>query len=112
VVLILVKLPPTYFQDPQRRQLWIDHHPAVRLFLHLLKNLLGLGLIAAGGLLSVPGVPGQGILTIVIGIVLLDFPGKCHWERKIVSHPPVRGAINRIRHAFGQPPLQLPADDR
>jgi hypothetical protein len=110
VGLVLVKLPSTYFLDRPRRQLWIDHHPAIRLILHLLKNLLGLSLIVAGILLSVPGIPGQGILTIVIGIMLLDFPGKLRWERKIVSHPRVCGTINRIRQAFGQPPLQLSLD--
>ena len=87
VIVVLAKLPAAYFLERPQRQLWIDQHPAVRLILHLLKNLLGLGLVAAGCLLSLPGVPGQGILTIVIGIMLLDFPGKHRWERKIVSQP-------------------------
>ncbi len=107
VVTVLIKLPPAYFLDRPQRRLWIDQHPALRLILLLLKNLAGLGLVAAGGLLSLPGIPGQGVLTMIIGLMLLNFPGKRHLERKIVSRPRIRTAINRIRQSFGQPPLQF-----
>ncbi|MDA0660671.1 MAG: hypothetical protein O2931_10935 [Planctomycetota bacterium] len=111
VTLVLVKLPSKYFLGVSHRRLWIDQHPIVRFGLHLVKNLVGLGLIVAGVLLSLPGIPGQGILTILIGIALLDFPGKWRWERKMVSHPVILRSINRIRHAFGARPLQLTEDD-
>lgn len=107
VVTVLVQLPATYFLDREQRALWIDQHPAVRLLLLTLKNLLGLGLVAAGALLSLPGIPGQGILTMIIGLMLLDFPGKRRLERYIVSRPRISSAINRIRAAFERPPLQL-----
>lgn len=110
VTLVLVKMPRRYFLDASHRRLWIDQHPIVRLGLHLVKNIIGLGLIVAGILLSLPGVPGQGILTILIGIVLLDFPGKWRWERRMVSHPVILRSINRIRNAFGAESLQLTDD--
>jgi len=53
-------------------------------------------------------LPGQGILTMLIGISLLDFPGKRTLEKKIVCHPSVHRAIDKIRQRAGQSPLVLP----
>jgi hypothetical protein len=55
----------------------------------------------------VPGVPGQGVLTILLGIMLLDFPGKRALETRIVGRPRVNGAVNALRARFGKPPLIL-----
>jgi hypothetical protein len=33
--------------------------------------------------MSVPGVPGQGLLTILLGVMLLDFPGRRSLELKV-----------------------------
>jgi hypothetical protein len=71
------------------------------------KNLLGAVLVLLGIVLSLPGVPGQGILTILLGVMLLDFPGKRDLERKIVGRPKVREAIDRLRKRFGKQPLVL-----
>jgi hypothetical protein len=40
-----------------------------------------------GIILALPGVPGQGILTVLIGVMLLEFPGKRRLERAIVGRP-------------------------
>jgi hypothetical protein len=44
----------------------------------------------------------------LIGISLLDFPGKRTLEKKIVRHPSVHRAIDKIRQRAGQSPLVLP----
>jgi hypothetical protein len=107
VSFILVKLPPDYFSTSHERKFLDDRHRGVRIVAMIGKNLLGLILILVGIILSIPGVPGQGILTILLGVMLLDFPGKHRLERKIVSKPKVREAINGLRHRFGKPPLIL-----
>jgi hypothetical protein len=71
------------------------------------KNLLGLVLVGAGIVMSLPGVPGQGVLTILLGIMLLDFPGKRALETRIVSRPRVNSAVNALRARFDKPPLML-----
>ncbi|MBA3256811.1 MAG: hypothetical protein H0T64_09210 [Pyrinomonadaceae bacterium] len=71
------------------------------------KNLLGVVLVVVGILLSLPGVPGQGILTILLGVMLLDFPGKPRLEHWLVSRPKILQAINRLRHRFSKPALVL-----
>jgi hypothetical protein len=73
----------------------------------VVKNLLGAFLVLLGVVMSLPGVPGQGVLTILLGVMLLDFPGKRALELKLVSRPKVLRTINRIRQQFERPPLQL-----
>ena len=74
--------------------------------LALARNLAGLAIIAAGILMLV--LPGQGLLTIVIGIALVDFPGKSALERRLIGHRRVIDAMNAIRRRFGRPPLAPP----
>ena len=107
VSFIMVKIPANYFQKDHPRDLWSDRHPAVRFLGVLAKNVLGAVLVALGILMSIPGVPGQGILTILLGIMLLDFPGKRSLEHKLVSRPQVLKAVNKLRHRFGKPGLVL-----
>ena len=107
VALVLVKLPVTYFRTDHPREFWTDRHPGIRLAGVVAKNLLGLLLVGLGIVMALPGVPGQGVLTILLGIMLLDFPGKRRLELKLVSRPKVLQAINRLRHRFGKPKLVL-----
>jgi len=107
VGVLLVRLPATYFLDRHERGMWIDQHPAVRWSGIVLKNALGVGLIALGFVLSLPGIPGQGVLTILLGVMLLDFPGKRGLERRLVGSPRVLDRVNRLRARFGKPPLVL-----
>jgi hypothetical protein len=73
----------------------------------VLKNVVGFVVVLLGILMSIPGVPGQGILTILLGIMLLDFPGKRRLEYKLVSRPRVLQTINQLRRRFDKPPLIL-----
>jgi len=107
VSIILVKIPPTYFKKSHSREFWKDRSPAVRFLGVILKNALGVLLVAIGIVLSLPGVPGQGFLTILLGIMLLDFPGRRNLELKILTRPQVFNTINKLRHKFGKPPLKL-----
>lgn len=104
---LLVKLPATYFLDSHDRDLWIDQHPILRWSGIIAKNLLGVALVVLGALLSLPGIPGQGLLTILIGLVLIDFPGKRRIERWILKRPGVFDRVNAFRGRFGKPPLVL-----
>jgi hypothetical protein len=103
-VVIIVALPPRYFASDQR-QLAADQSPVVRSLIIVGKNLLGLAVIGVGILLSLPGIPGQGIFTIVVGLMLLDIPGKHRLARRVVRQRRVLRTINRLRSWFGRPPL-------
>jgi hypothetical protein len=104
---ILVKLPASYFQSSHNHEFLADKKPAVRWAGLIGKNLLGAVLVLLGIVMSVPGVPGQGILTILLGVILLDIPGKRRLEQKILSQPKVLEKINGLRRKFSKPPLVL-----
>jgi hypothetical protein len=107
VSVVLVKIPAKYFQKDHSRAFLSDRSPTVRVLGAIGKNILGVLLVALGILMSLPGVPGQGILTILLGIMLLDFPGRQKLEYKLVSRPTVFNTINKLRHRFGKPKLVL-----
>ena len=107
VSVIMVKIPADYFKEDRPRELFADKSPAVRYLLIIGKNLLGVVLVVLGILMSVPGVPGQGILTILLGVMLLDFPWRRRLEHKLVSRPQVLNTINKLRHKFDKPELEL-----
>ena len=108
VGLLLVRLPADYFCDHSPRDFWVHRHPFIRRTGLVLKNLLGAGLVGSGVLLSLPGVPGPGILTILIGLMLLDFPGKRDLERWLIGRPRVARSVNRLRRRYGKSPLECP----
>ena len=107
VSIILVKIPADYFKESQSSKFLIGHSPVIRVLAIVGKNLAGVLLVVLGIFLSLPGVPGQGVLTILLGIMLLDFPGRRRFERWIVSRPKVFDGVNRLRHRFEKPPLVL-----
>jgi hypothetical protein len=107
VSVIMVKIPPDYFKKDKPRKLWADKPKVVRYLGIFGKNLLGVVLVVLGIVMSIPGVPGQGILTILLGVMLLDFPGKQNLEHRLISRPQVLNTVNKLRHRFGKPKLVL-----
>ena len=104
---LLVKVPANYFSASHKFDFFAGRSPAVRVAGMIGKNLLGGVLFVLGILMSLPGVPGQGILTILLGLMLMDIPGKRKVEIKLVSRPTIRRTIDRIRARFHKPPLDL-----
>ena len=98
--IVLVRLPADYFLlSPESRPTRSRSGWAWR----IAKNLLGGLLLIAG--IAMLFLPGQGVLTILIGIMLLDFPGKRKFEMKLLRRPGVLSAINRLRARFGRQPI-------
>lgn len=100
---ILVRLPADFFDVRVPRPWMENHHPVLRVLGHILKNVFGLIFVFVGFLMLF--LPGQGVLTMLIGITLLEFPGKRNLEAKLIGQPTVLNAINSMRDKFGKPPL-------
>ena len=107
IAIVMVKIPPAYFSSHYQRDFMPGSPWAVRWGAVVIKNLLGVFLILLGIVLSLPGVPGQGILTILLGLIMLDIPGKRPIEAKIIQRPTVLAAVNNLRSRYGKPPLVL-----
>lgn len=105
VAFVLVKIPANYFHSSHGREFLTDKNAAYRWTGIIAKNAVGVVLIAFGVVMSLPGVPGQGLLTILLGLMLVDFPGKRGLESRIVGQPKVQSSINKLRGRFDKPPL-------
>ena len=103
--IVMVKIPVHYFSSHHERDFLPGSRWMVRWGAIILKNILGVVLIIIGIVLSFPGVPGQGILTILLGLIMLDIPGKRPLETRFIRRPAVLSAINKLRSKYDKPAL-------
>ena len=104
---IISKLPTDYFCDEKRHPSKLRrYHPVIYLLIRILKNIIGIILIIAGIIMFI--TPGQGIITLLIGLSLTEFPGKYKLERRIIRNQKVYKTLNWIRKKTGAPPLEYP----
>jgi hypothetical protein len=106
VPLVVIKIPADYFRrEGEHPLLFGKYPPPIRLALLITKNILGVGLVAIGVAMLV--LPGQGVIVILIGVLLLDFPGKKRIERWLISKGPILRLANWVREKAHKPPLTL-----
>ncbi len=104
----VAQIPEDYFLLSKRQtSKWQEQKPILRLVAVVGKNILGLSLIIGGLLMLI--LPGQGLLTIVTGLLLVNYPGKYKLEQKLVSIPSIYKPLNWIRFKAKKPPLQRKA---
>jgi len=100
---LLTRLPADYFvRDGGASSL---KHPLLRLLVVVGRNVVGAVLIIAG--LAMLVLPGQGLLTILVGLVLVRVPGKRRLLRRILRQETVRETIDQLRRQAGRDPLVL-----
>ena len=104
--IVVVRLPANYFRHDQHATRHHKRPAALRLLGLLGKNLLGIVLISSGVAMLV--LPGQGILTILIGLMLMNFPSKRALEQRLVQQPAVLRTMNWMRARAHQPALETP----
>lgn len=104
---IVARLPADYFLSKRPSEgSWRARHPVIRWTARAAKNLLGAMFLAAGIAMLV--LPGQGVLTILVGVALLDFPGKRRLEVFLLQRPVITRSIDWIRQRAGRPPFEWP----
>ena len=107
VAFVVVRLPPDYFEPRVARPFMLAWPRPLRWIGLLAKNALGVLVIASGVILSLPGMPGQGILMMLLGLMLLDVPGKRAIILRIARIPRVIATINKLRARYGKAPLNV-----
>ena len=108
MVLIISFLPEDYFKSENRNLIFSvqnSRYPLLKLLVLITKNFLGILLLLSGILMLV--LPGQGILTIITGLVFMDYPGKYKFERKLLRQKGVINSINWIRSRLSKPSLKV-----
>lgn len=104
---LIVRFRPDYFmhqQRPPRR--WANRSPIVRTLILVGRNLLGIVMMIAGLLML--ALPGQGLLTFLVGFMLIDFPAKYRMEQWLVRRRVIHRPLNWLRRRARRPPLQVP----
>jgi archaellum biogenesis protein FlaJ (TadC family) len=103
---LVAKIPEDYFvQKTRQSSLSRKRLSVFWLMTFLIKNLLGIILLGSGFLMLF--LPGQGILTMFAGLLMIDYPGKYLLERKIVLHHTILPKLNWLRKKANQPPLKI-----
>lgn len=105
VAVIIVKIPHNYFSSHYQEDFMPNASWLTRWGATIAKNVIG-GILVIAGIIMLIG-PGQGILTILIGLILMDIPGKRPLEARIIKRPAVLAAVNALRERYSKPPLLL-----
>jgi len=103
---LVAKIPEDYFVPKKRAGTpWKGYFLGLWLLMFAVKNVVGYLLLFSGFLMLF--LPGQGILTMLAGLLLMDYPGKFQLERKIALSPAVLSKLNWLREKANQPPLKI-----
>lgn len=109
IPLLVARIPTDYFLTHEGRvQQRHARHPLLAFITRILRNGLG-GLLCLAGVLML-FLPGQGLLTILIGISLLDVPGKKRMLHQLIRRPSLQRALNWLRRKTGHQPFQFPQE--
>lgn len=102
---LVARLHADYFVGPSPPARRLSRHPFWSFLGRLLRNLVGILLLAAGIAMLV--LPGQGVLTILIGLAMLDFPGKRGLEKRLAKQKHVRKSLQWLRERADVEPLRF-----
>jgi hypothetical protein len=101
----LKRLPADYFVRKNTLRVRIEPTLTHTAFVGL-KNVIGGLLVLAGVAMLV--LPGQGLATIIVGTLMMEFPGKRRLERRVLTIPVLFKLVNRLRIRNGAEALILP----
>ena len=105
VGIVMVKIPADYFSPNYQHHFLPNSRWWTRWGAVVGKNVAGVLLVIAGIVMLVG--PGQGILTILIGLILMDIPGKRPLEARLIKRPVILAAVNNFRAKYNKPPLVM-----
>ncbi|ABL02451.1 hypothetical protein Rmag_0719 [Candidatus Ruthia magnifica str. Cm (Calyptogena magnifica)] len=99
---LLGLIPSNYFLKNSKTQLKINK--PFDLIKLIIKTLIGFILLIAGIIMLV--TPGQGLISILLGLFLMEFPGKRQLELKLINHHPIFKTLNWLRSKVNKPPFK------
>lgn len=104
---LILRIPPDYFTHARRPpSRMADHHPVWRTTIRVLRAVLAVVCLVAG--LAMLVLPGQGLLTLLMAFLLMEFPGKYRFEQALIRRQRMLRAINAVRRKRGKDPLLAP----
>ena len=101
---LVAMIPSDYFIN-KKKSSFRSKYPFVWLIILIIKNIMGYILIIGGIMMLV--LPGQGLFTIFIGLILSNYPGKYFIEKRIISIPAIINSINWLRRKSNKNPIEI-----
>jgi|TARA_A100000164_G_scaffold64260_1_gene52953 hypothetical protein len=101
---LVALIPSDYFLN-KTNSTFKSTYPLIWIITIVVKNIIGYTLIIGGILMLV--LPGQGLFTILIGLMLSNYPGKYFIERKFIAIPSILRTINWLRKKSNSPPIEI-----
>ena len=101
---LVALIPEDYFINRKASKMR-SSNPVLWYIVLIIKNVVGYSLVLGGIMMLV--LPGQGVFTIIIGLMLSNYPGKYSIERKFIAIPSILKSINWLRQKSSKPPLNL-----
>jgi hypothetical protein len=101
---LVALIPEDYFINRKASKMR-SSNPVLWYIVLIIKNVVGYSLVLGGIMMLV--LPGQGVFTIIIGLMLSNYPGKYSIERKFIAIPSILKSINWLRQKSNKPPLNL-----
>ena len=102
VLIVSLRLPADYFihkpKPATTKKSW-----------KVLRWIIGIALFILGLLMSLPLIPGPGIIIMLLALSIVDFPGKRRFETWLLRIPGILKGINALRRYFHKPMLKLPS---
>ena len=105
---LLARLPVDYFRLP-RGEASGERGGVRRLLLLIARNVAGVLFMVLGLVMLV--TPGPGLIGLLLGLSLCEFPGKHVLVRRFAAHPDVFASLNWLRRRTGSPPFRHPHAD-
>jgi hypothetical protein len=105
IVVGMIKIPADYFSSTYVREINHDKHFSLRWATFIVKNVIGFLLIIAGTVMIF--TPGPGVPTILLGLIMMDIPGKRPLEARIIKRPEILETVNNLRARYNKPPLVM-----
>jgi hypothetical protein len=105
IIFVMIKLPADYFSSTYAQNQITGGSFFIRWGAAIVKNLVGVILVIAGIVMIV--TPGPGGLTILLGLIMMDIPGKRPLEAKLIQKPAILSTINKLRARYDKSPLMM-----
>lgn len=106
---LILKIPYDYFNYSSKKAYFSNKREIAVYYLKMiLRNIAAFLLFLIGVILLF--IPGQGLLTIFLSLLLADIPGKYKIEKYMIKKEKIYNMLNGFRQKHGVKPFVLPED--
>lgn len=103
---IIRRIPSDYFLKLSTEQPKVKGYNIKSILYRLFRNIFGILLLLSG--LAMLFLPGQGLITILVSLILMDFPRKKRFITFLTGKKSIQNSINWMRKKVKKKPIKWP----